>query len=72
MTGFAGLGIEGSVPMEIKSGAVAQGRMVCYATKIVPLRKAVAECDLTSFRKRRAHIGDLCISDGVGRGVFSV
>ena len=39
-----------------KSGAVAQGRMVCCSTKIVPLRKAVAECDLTSFRKRRAHL----------------
>ena len=39
-----------------KRGAVAQGRMVCCATKIVPLRKAVAECDLTSFRKRRAHL----------------
>ena len=38
-----------------KSGAVAQGRMVCCATKVVPLRKAVEECDLTSSRKRRAH-----------------
>ena len=39
-----------------KSGAVAQGRMVCCAVKVVPLRKAVAKCDLTSSRKRRAHL----------------
>ena len=39
-----------------KSGAVAQGRMVCCATKVVPLRRADVECDLTSFRKRRAHL----------------
>ena len=38
-----------------KRGAVAQGRMVCCATKVVPLRKAVVECDLMSSRKRRAH-----------------
>ena len=42
-----------------KSGAVAQGRMVCCATKVVPLRKAVAKCDLTSSRKRSAYIGKL-------------
>ena len=56
MTGFAGLGFEGSVPIEIKSGAVAQGRMVCCATKVVPLRRADVECDLTSSRKRSAHL----------------
>ena len=39
-----------------KRGAVAQGRMVCCGINVVPLRKAVAECDLTSFRKRRAHL----------------
>ena len=39
-----------------KRGAVAQGRMVCCATKVVPLRKAVAKCDLTSSRKRSAHL----------------
>ena len=39
-----------------KSGAVAQGRMVCCAVKVVPLRKAVVECDLTSSRKKGAHL----------------
>ena len=39
-----------------KSGAVAQGRMLCCAVKVVPLRKAVVECDLTSSRKRSAHL----------------
>ena len=39
-----------------KSGAVAQGRMVCCATKVVPLRKADVECNLTSSRKRSAHL----------------
>ena len=43
----------------------------CCATKVVPLRRAVVGCDLTSFRKRSAHIGKLSISDGVGRGVFT-
>ena len=39
-----------------KRGAVAQGRMVCCATKVVPLRKADVECDLTSSRKRSTHL----------------
>ena len=39
-----------------KSGVVAQGRMVCCATRVVPLRKADVECNLTSFRKRSAHL----------------
>ena len=38
-----------------KRGVVAQGRMVCCATKVVPLRKVDVECDLTSSRKRSAH-----------------
>ena len=39
-----------------KRGAVAQGRMVCCATKVVPLCKVDVECDLTSSRKRSAHL----------------
>ena len=39
-----------------KSCSVAQGRMVCCATKVVPLRRADVECDLTSSRKRSAHL----------------
>ena len=39
-----------------KRGAVAQGRMVCCVTKVVPLRKVDVECDLTSSRKRSAHL----------------
>ena len=39
-----------------KSGAVAQGRMVCCAIKVIPLLKAVMKCDLTSSRKRSAHL----------------
>ena len=39
-----------------KSGAVAQGRMVCCATRVVPLRRADVECNLTSSRKRSAHL----------------
>ena len=35
---------------------VAQGRMVCCATEVVPLRKAVVECDLMSSRKRSTHL----------------
>ena len=39
-----------------KRGAIAQGRMFCCATKVVPLRKAVVECDLMSSRKRSTHL----------------
>ena len=39
-----------------KRGAVAQGRMVCCVTKVVPLRKVDVECDLTSSRKRSARL----------------
>ena len=42
--------------MRKKRGAVAQGRMVCCATKVVPLRKAVVECDLMGSRKRSTHL----------------
>ena len=39
-----------------KGGCVAQQSIFCCAGKCSSLRKAVAKCDLTSSRKRSAHL----------------
>ena len=55
-----------------KSGAVAQGGCGVWSNELQEERCAPFCREVLTSQERRAHIGKLSISDGVGRGVFSV